>query len=104
MYEGLTTAVISDQQNNFSAANISGYSNPDYDRLYATYANELDATRRQSRFADVVKRAADEVIFLPLYYSSGSATTSFRRGISGPTAVLPIQPVATWNIHEWDMS
>ena len=85
-------------------ANISGYSNPDYDRLFAAFANELDPARRTSNFADVVKFAADNVVFMPFYYSSGSATISFRRGITGPVAVLPEQPVATWNVSTWDMN
>ncbi len=98
----MTSAVIASEANGWSAANISGYNNPEYERLYGAFASELDPTRRISRYADVAKFVADEVIFLPLYYSSGSATTSFRRGITGPTAVLPSQPVSTWNMHEWD--
>ena len=87
-----------------ASAHIVEPGNPDYDRLYGLFANELDPTKRISRYADVAKFAADEVIFLPLYYSSGSATTTFRRGITGPTAVLPTQPVTTWNMHEWDIA
>jgi peptide/nickel transport system substrate-binding protein len=103
VYEGLTSPLIASEANGWSAANLSGYSNPDYDRLFSLYANELDVVKRESFFADVVKRAADEVLFAPLYYSSGSATTSFRRGVRGPTATLPTQPVTTWNMHEWEM-
>ncbi|HEY3116711.1 MAG TPA: ABC transporter substrate-binding protein, partial [Chloroflexota bacterium] len=74
VFEGMTSAVIASESNGWSGANISGYNNPEYERLYAAFANELDPTRRTSRYADVAKFAADEVIFLPLYYSSGSAT------------------------------
>ena len=71
-------------------------------RVLMVHVSDPDVWFRTT-YADVAKYAADEVIFLPLYYSSGSATTVFRHGVTGPTAVLPTQPVTTWNMHEWDI-
>ncbi len=102
LVQKFTTAQIRTEQNNWSGANQSGYSNPMIDRLYADVVKELDPTRRQSLNADFLKFAADELIFLPVFYSSGNLTTSFRRGVRGP-GPAPIQLVTTWNIHEWDM-
>lgn len=98
-----SSAATRSEQNNWSGANTGGYSNPVHDRLYAQYASELDPAKRQSLYADFLKQAADEAIVLPLFYSTGQATTSFRRGIRGPAASAPIQRVTYWNIHEWEM-
>lgn len=98
-----TTAEIRGPQNNWAGLNQSGYSNPTADQLYTQIARELDPVKHESVYADFLKFAADEVLFLPIFYSSGFGTTAFRRGISGPGAVAPIEPVTTWNIHAWDM-
>jgi ABC-type transport system substrate-binding protein len=65
-------------------------------------SRELDLGKRQSLYADFLKLAADEVLFLPIFYSSGNLTTTFRRGVRGP-GPAPIKRVTTWNIHEWDV-
>ncbi len=98
-----TTAEIRGPQNNWAGLNQSGYSNPAADQMYALLARELDPPKHQSLYADFLKFAADEVLFLPVFYSSGFGITAFRRGLRGPGAVAPIEPVTTWNIHVWDM-
>ena len=97
------TAEIRGPQNNWAGLNQSGYSNPAVDQLYTQLARELDPAKHEPLYADFLKFAADEVLFLPIFYSSGFGTTSFRRGIRGPGAVAPIEPVTTWNIQTWDM-
>ena len=89
-------------QNNWQGRNLSGYANPEFDRLYGQYLNTLDISKRQSVFADLNRRAAEDVLFFPLYYGSGSSTITFRRGIRGPGPSLPIQTVSTWNVHQWE--
>ncbi|TMB88580.1 MAG: hypothetical protein E6J45_11235 [Chloroflexi bacterium] len=101
--EGFTTPQIQTAQNEWQGKNLSGYSNPDYDRLYGQYATALEPTKWDALYADVLKRTADDALFLPLYYSSSTSTITFRRGVRGPAPVLPIQSVGTWNMHEWEM-
>ena len=98
-----TTAEIRGERNNWAGLNQSGYSNPAVDQLYAQLARELDPTKHQAQYADFLKFAADEVLFLPVFYSSGFGITAFRRGLRGPGPVAPIEPVTTWNIQAWDM-
>jgi peptide/nickel transport system substrate-binding protein len=102
--EGFISAQMQTPENKWQGRNLSGYLNPDFDRLYAQYVNTLELGKRREVYADVLKRGADEVMFLPLYYSSGSNTAAFRRGLRGPGQVLPNQVVTTWNIHEWEMN
>lgn len=101
--QGFLASQMQTPQNNWQGRNLSGYSNPDFDRMYGQYLNTLDVSQRQSVYADVVRRAAQDVLFLPMYYGSGSSTTSFRKGLRGPTASLPIQTITTWNVHEWEL-
>jgi peptide/nickel transport system substrate-binding protein len=102
--QGFISAQMQTAANRWQGRNLSGYSNPDFDRLYAQYVNALEIPKRQSLQVDLLKWGADEVLYLPLYYSSGSNTTAFRRNLRGPGPVLPNQVVTTWNIHEWEMS
>jgi len=95
-----TTAQIQSEANSWASFNARGYSNPDRDRLYAQYSQELDLGKRTSLNADFVKQVADEVLQIPIYYSS--TATAFRRGVRGPAAVQPNQPTA-WNIEQWDV-
>jgi len=101
---GLTTAQLQTAQNNWSGSNLSGYSDPEFDRLYTQYTNELDGARRPSQYANVLKYAADNAWYVPLYYDNTSTTTAFRRGVTGPGPVPPIQQVNTWNIEQWELS
>jgi len=95
-----TTAQIQSEANNWTSLNASGYSNPERDRLYAQYTQELDLAKRNSFNADFVKQIADDVLQIPIYYSATS--TVFRRGVRGPVPFQPNQPAA-WNIEEWDV-
>ena len=71
--------------------------------MYGQLSRELDPGKHQSVYADFLKLAADDVLFLPVFYSSGFGITAFRRGLRGPGPVAPIEPVTTWNIHAWDL-
>lgn len=101
--ESFITSQITSQQNRWQGANRSGYSNPVFDRLYDEYATTLDITKRQGLLADLLKFAADEAIYFPLYYSFGTETAAVRKGIRGPGPVAVMQLVTVWNIHQWEM-
>ncbi len=95
-----TTAEIRSEENNWLAVNQGGYSNPFFDRLYAQYSAELDPAKRNSVYAEFIKLMADQALAVPTYYTT--SLIAFRRGISGPTLLQPLQ-VATWNVHDWTM-
>jgi hypothetical protein len=56
---------------------------------------------RNSIFADYIKLRADELIAIPTFYAT--VLTTYRRGITGPTPLQPLQ-ISSWNIHEWDIA
>lgn len=94
-----TTAEVNGPANNYRGVNLGGYSNPVVDRMYAQWTTEFDAAKRNAIFADYIKLRADDLIALPTFYAT--VLTTFRRGVTGPTALQPLQ-ISTWNVHEWD--
>jgi len=101
--QAFTSSQLATAQNNWSGRNFTSYLNPDFDGLYARFVGELDTTRRQSVEVDLQSWAARELFALPFFYTAATGITSFRRGVRGPTSVLPVLKVGTWNIHEWEM-
>jgi hypothetical protein len=54
--------------------------------------------------ADLLKMAADEVIFVPVYYDASTAYVAFRKGIRGPGQVSANQLANMWNVQTWEMN
>jgi peptide/nickel transport system substrate-binding protein len=94
---------IATAENRWSGINIGAYNSPEFDRRFNEYLNTLEVEKRRSVYADLQRWMIDELNYLPLYYDVGSSVTVFRRGVSGPTGVLPTQVVGTWNVHTWEM-
>ena len=84
-------------------ANRGGYSNPEYDALYARVFSTLDTGPRQALVADMLKLLDDNVIAFHLFYDPGQATSAVRNGIRGPAPGSSITLSEAWNIRDWDM-
>ena len=97
-----TSAQISTEANRWRGSNRGGYVNPLYDRTYGDYLTALETERRQGLLADLLKMAADEVIFAPVYYDASTAYVAFRKGIRGPGEVSSRQLANLWNVQTWD--
>jgi peptide/nickel transport system substrate-binding protein len=98
------TSQISTESTRWRGNNHGGYSNPLYDRLYDEYITTLDTLRRQGLLADLLKMAAEEVIFVPVYYDASTAYVAFRTGIRGPGHVSANQLANLWNVQTWEMN
>jgi peptide/nickel transport system substrate-binding protein len=101
--EYFITPQIATESNRWRGRNSGGYSNAIFDDTYDRYVNTLNEGQRQQTLADLLKMAADEVIFIPLYYNFGTATTAVRKGVRGPAPTSPVQLVTAWNIQTWEM-
>jgi len=99
----LTTANISSARTRWNGSNYGGYSDPLFDRLSEQYRSTLDLVTRQGLLADLLKMDADKVLTIHLYYSVGTNTTAFRKGIRGPGSVPAGQLVNAWNVDSWEM-
>lgn len=101
--ENFISTQVPTEANGWNGRNFGSYVSPEYDQLYAQFVSELDATRSRSLHADLLRHAAENLPYIPLYYSPSSGTTVFRRGVTGPGPVPNVQPVTTWNIHSWQV-
>ena len=101
-FRSYTSNEVSSQANRWRGSNRAGYSNPSYDDLYSRLFTTVDSAQRTQIAADLVKLSLDQMVYLPLTYSSDMAAV--RKGVSGVTGVVPDQRVTPWNAHEWSMA
>lgn len=101
--ENFTFAQIPTERNGWRGRNFGGYNNPTYEQLHAQFTSALEPARRQELYVELLRLAAEDLPFVPLYYTPGSGTTVFRRGVTGPGPVPNVQPITAWNIHTWQM-
>ncbi|MCB0061437.1 MAG: ABC transporter substrate-binding protein [Caldilineaceae bacterium] len=81
----------------------TGYSNPDYDALYAQQAVELDLEQRQAMIWEMQQIAYDDAIYLTFYGQavqayrtdrfSGWQTDAGKIALEDPSSLLVIEPV-----------
>lgn len=100
-FESMATAEIASETNRWRGRNRGGYSNPALDQLFRQYTNALEVASRQALVADMAKLAADEAIFIAVYY--GFDIFAFRKGVSGLTNTPAVQRVNAWNIQTWQI-
>src|SRR5581483_1070231 len=101
--EIFTTAQASNEQSRWRGGNYGAYSNPEYDRLYARFANTMEDAPRQEIQAQLLRLAAEDLPAIPTLYAVNYAT-AFRTGVRGPGPRPPAQLVTTWNIYDWDLA
>ncbi len=83
----------------------TGYSNPEFDKLFAQQATELDSTKRQEIIWQMQQILHDDVAYIVPYYAQ--ATQAYRTdrftgwiddqpkvGLEDPTSLTVIEPVA----------
>jgi peptide/nickel transport system substrate-binding protein len=95
---------IATEANSWRGQNVWGYSDAAFDQTYERYTQTLSLGPRQSIMADMLKRAADELIWLPLWYYLGTTNIAVRTGLQGPGGMKSIFQADAWNIHTWDLN
>ena len=88
-WEFFRTAQIASDQNSWSGRNLGGFSQPEYDRLFDQLVNELNHSRFQSHYADMVRWTAQELPFLVAYYEISSNLTAIGPAFAGRLRSLP---------------
>jgi len=97
------SAQIASEANRWLGLNVWGYSNPVWDRMYDQYIVTFDVGKRQDQLADMLKLAADDVVWIPMWYELGLLNLAFRKGVRGPVASRPLQQESLWNVHTWEI-
>ena len=84
--------------NRWSGSNKSGYSHPEYDRLYDAWLAAVDPREREQVVIQATKFMSEEIPMLPLYFNY--LVVAHVQRLAGP---LPKAPASTphHNVHEW---
>jgi ABC-type transport system substrate-binding protein len=84
-----------------SPQNYSRYMNPELDGLIARYFRTIPMDQRADLMRQIVRSMTDQLVVLPLWYSSNSGARDNRL-----TGVGPQWPNASfaWNAYAWDVT
>jgi len=101
-----TGAEIGSAANRWAGDNRSGWSSPDYDRLFAAFNSSLDSGERTRYWVQMMTTVNDLVLAYLLFFNV--QTRTWVTGLVGPDIGTQgfgqFAPPTTphWNIHEWE--
>jgi peptide/nickel transport system substrate-binding protein len=102
----LYSANLTTPQNRWAGANKSGFTNPEYDRLYEAFFSTLDQNDRTNQFVQMERIVTDQ---LPAFITHFQVnTTVVSAALRGPTTEiknigdLTPSTLRYFNIHEWE--
>jgi len=93
------SARIANPDNRWVGGNRSGWSNPEYDRLFASYTSTLDRPQRVQQMIRMVQIFTEDAAAIPLYFNPG--IVAHIAALKGPHPFGPEADVS-WNVHEWE--
>ena len=100
-----TSAEIGTQQNRWRGENRTGWSTPEYDRLFDAFMNTLDRTQREQQVVQMHRILSEQ---LPGFHTNFSAQAMAHiSSLQGPepglasAGVFSPETAPHWNIHEW---
>ncbi len=95
------TGSIPSAENRWVGQNRGGWSNPDYDRLFAAFTTTLERPERDRQVVEMARIFTQELGAISyFFYPSLVAHLSAVRGPE-PFAA---EGLSTWNVHEWEWS
>jgi peptide/nickel transport system substrate-binding protein len=90
------TANIGTASNRWSGGNRGGWSNPEFDRLYAQFNTALDRSERADYAVQMMNMINDEVPGFPMF--PDVKVLAYTTRLTGPDPAVPL-----WNIQEWEL-
>lgn len=95
----LVSSTIPRPENRWVGLNRSGWSNPEYDRLFEAFTTTLPRPERDRLVLQMAKVYTEDVGNIPLlFYPSVVAHTAALRG---PRTYVGTS-IVVWNLHEWE--
>lgn len=101
------TMEVGSPANRWTSENRSGWSHPEYDRLWDSVLTSLDRSERIQQVVRMVQLLSEHLPYFMLYFSV--QIQSRVRSLQGPEAgisaagVLVPESLPYWNIHEWEL-
>ena len=99
------SAEVGTAANRWVGDNRSGWSGPEYDRLYAAFGSTLDSRERTTQAVQMQRILSEQLPHFVLY--SGIQVNTRVRSLKGPEAGTPGFGTLTpgthpyWNVHDW---
>jgi peptide/nickel transport system substrate-binding protein len=105
--KGFISAEIGSAANRWTGTNRTGWSNPDYDRIYAAWNSSLDSGERSKNVVQMMTIVSQNVPGYALYFSE--QVHSFVSTLRGPTdgkessgfGATSKGTTVYWNIQDW---
>jgi len=91
---------IASAARNWAGNNRGGWSNADYERLWAAYSTTLDRSERNQQIVEMMKVVTDQLPGIMLYFNI--RPTAHTAALKGPEIGTP-ETLFIWNVHEWEM-
>ncbi len=98
----LVSTAIGTPANRFAGSNRSGWSNPDFDALYARWSVTLDSEEHNRLEAQMRKIQTEQLPGVGLFFNLQIA--AWLAALQGPDAGTTSVPNLVWNIHEWTLA
>jgi peptide/nickel transport system substrate-binding protein len=95
-----SSAGIGRPENRWFGNNRGAWSNEEFDRFSAAFANAVTPADRIQYIAQLARVMTENVPGIPLYFELG--TEAFAASVQGPKPVAQ-ESVIPWNIHEWTL-
>lgn len=101
-FEYFTSGQIGTPANGWVGSNRGGWSNAEYDRLWAEFTVTLDRSARARLMVEMMKLISEELPGWPLYWDFN--VMAYPSNLRGPELGIANTSTPFWNIHEWEMS
>jgi peptide/nickel transport system substrate-binding protein len=88
-------------ENNYRGPTGPNYMDKDYDDLVGKYFATIPAAERTQVLAQILHQVSDQLILMPLFYTTEPSAVSTR--IRGVPVKKPLN-VTTWNAAQWDIA
>lgn len=97
----LVSTAIGTPANRFSGGNRSGWSNAEYDALFARWSVSLEPPERSMVEAQMRKMQTEQLPGVPLFFNLQIA--AWLQGLKGPDQQTANVPNLIWDLHTWTL-
>jgi peptide/nickel transport system substrate-binding protein len=103
--QNFTSAEIASPANRWGGRNRTGWSSPEYDRLFEAFNTTLNRAERIQHFAGMQRLLSENLPVYMLHFYM--RVNGYTAGLVGPEAEVPAigtltrQASQNWNLHEW---
>jgi peptide/nickel transport system substrate-binding protein len=100
MWSYLTAAEIGSQADRWRGQNRTGWSDPEFERLWLSYNTSLDRPERHRQVVEMCRLVNDQLPVMMMYYQM--IVNAHLGTLQGPEEGT-VTTLSHWNIHEWEL-